>query len=891
MSVLFDEKSMIFRLSSADTTYAIAISEGYLCHLYYGARLDDDDDLSYLIGDNGTLGAEGNLRDKAVVMDKAFFEYPCFNTGDYREHALEITDKNGAHACELKYISHRIYGGKSKLEGLPASLAGEKEADTLEIICGDAASGLEGKLLYTVFEKNGVITRSAVFTNTSDTDISLERAFSASVDINRSDFDMLTLNGSWARECHISRHRLHIGKQSVDSIKGESSHQHNPFFALCDCNADEEKGEAYGFTLMYSGNFTARAEVNQFGTVRASIGINPLMFSWNLSSGESFCVPEAVMVYSDRGLGGMSRKFHDFFRNHVIRSDYKFTQRPVLINSWEAAYFDFDAKRLLGLAQEASKLGIEMLVMDDGWFGHRDSDNSSLGDWYVYEKKLGCTLNELVEGVNSLGMKFGLWIEPEMISPDSDLFRRHPDWALRIPGREMTMAREQYVLDFSRSNVRDYIYSCLHKILSQANIEYVKWDMNRPLTEVWSAELPPNRQGEVYHRYVLGVYEFMERLITDFPDILLGNCSGGGGRFDGGMLYYSPQIWNSDDTDAYERLKIQQGTSLVYPPSAMGAHISVCPNHITGRSVPMNTRANTALAGTFGYELDVTRLSEEEKGEIPKQIELYKKYSHLVLRGDYYRLGDVFSDDGFTAWSFVSKDRTEAIVTFVTTLARVNYPMPFIKLRGLAPDAVYLVNGMKLSGKTLMNAGIPMKRMWGDFQSDLIYIEQVYPEVWDAYNEDKTKADGVIIRREPFPKGVYHAVAEIIVRHIDGTYLVTKRDPNKETSPGKWEIGAGGSVLRGESFEEGAARELFEETGIKAQKLIPIFEESKMHENGFGAHYYGYLCETDTAKDAVVLQEGETTEYKWITAQEAVCGEYISDRAVKAVKNIIGQAE
>lgn len=724
MPVIFDKDTMTFRLSSEGMTYAVSVHEGYICHLYFGTRLNDSDDITYLLSSDGTpVDISGNLRDKANYMDSLPFEYPCFNTGDYREHALEITDKYGAHACELKYKSHIIRSGKYKLMGLPCSFAEENEAQTLEILCEDDACGIEVNLLYTVYEKLNIITRSAVITNRSDNTIQLERAFSASIDINRSDFDMITLNGSWARERHISRHRVHNGKQSVDSIKGESSHQHNPFFCLCSNNADEDIGEAYGFTLMYSGNFTAQTEVTQFGTCRASIGINPLLFSWRLNCGDSFTVPEAVLAYSANGLGGMSRTFHDFFRNHVIRSKYKYTERPVLINNWEATYFDFDKEKLLEIAREASKLGIEMLVMDDGWFGHRDSDNSSLGDWFVYEKKLGESLKPLVDEVNGLGLKFGIWVEPEMVSPDSELFREHPDWALQVPNRSMTMAREQYVLDFSRREVRGHIYSQIYAILKSANIEYVKWDMNRPLTEVCSYAAESGSQGEISHRYVLGVYELMERLTADFPDLLLENCSGGGGRFDGGMLYYSPQIWTSDDTDAFERLKIQHGTSLVYPSSAMGAHVSACPNHITGRTVPFATRAHTALAGTFGYELDVTKLPENERSEIPNQIADYKRYSHLVRNGDLYRLGNVSENSAWDARMFVSKDKSEALLIYVQAHCLPNFPTPLIKLRGLAQNGIYTINGSgSFSGTTLMNCGIRMKRLWGDYQSNLIHI-------------------------------------------------------------------------------------------------------------------------------------------------------------------------
>lgn len=724
MPISFNEKTMSFRLSSKNTTYALCVSEGYVCHLYFGSRVNNSDDLTYLLSNScEPFTISDNLRDKAVVMDSIPLEYPCFNTGDYREHALEICDKYGAHACDLKYKSHLIHDGKPELKGLPASFSGTGESQTLEICCLDEACGLEVRLIYSVFEQLDVITRSAVITNNSSDCISIERAFSASLDINRSNLDMITLNGSWARECHISRHKLHNGKQSIDSIKGQSSHQHNPFFALCSHNADENIGEVYGFCLLYSGNFLAQTEVTQHDKIRASIGINPLMFSWKLEPQCSFTVPEAALVYSPNGLGGMSRTYHDFFRNHVIRSQYKFTERPVLINNWEATYFNFNAEKLIEIARESSKLGIEMLVMDDGWFGHRDSDNSSLGDWFVYKEKLGESLKPLVDEVNRLGMKFGIWFEPEMVSPDSELFKKYPDWALRIPQREMTMAREQYVLDFSRKDVRDYIYGMMYDILISVNIEYVKWDMNRPLTEVCSAAVSPERQSEISHRYVLGVYEMMERLVTDFPNLLLENCSGGGGRFDGGMLYYSPQIWTSDDTDACERLKIQHGTSLVYPPSAMGAHVSDCPNHLTGRTISFSTRAHTALAGTFGYELDVTKISQEERSQIPQQISDYKKYSHLVRNGDHYRLGNIFENSEWDAWMFVSKDQTEALLTYVQVYSRPNSSAPFVKLRGLKSDCIYCVDEkLEISGAALMNCGLPMKKYYGDYQSELIHI-------------------------------------------------------------------------------------------------------------------------------------------------------------------------
>lgn len=464
------------------------------------------------------------------------------------------------------------------------------------------------------------------------------------------------------------------------------------------------------------------------------MGINPLDFEWLLEKGESFTCPEVVMVHSYEGIGKMSRTFHDLYRNNLIRGEYKDKRRPILINNWEATYFNFDTDKLIDIAKEASKLGIEMLVMDDGWFGHRDSDNSSLGDWFVYEKKLKGGLKYLVDEVNKLGMKFGIWFEPEMISPDSELYKAHPDWAIQIKGRPLTLCREQYVLDYSRKEVRDHVYGMMKKILDSANIEYIKWDMNRQLTEVGSATLPAERQRELWHRYVLGVYDLMDRLTTDYPHILLENCSGGGARFDPGMLYYSPQIWCSDDTDAIERLKIQHGTSMCYPCLAMGAHVSDCPNHTVGRNTPFKTRGHVAMVGTFGYELDVTRIPQEDRDAIPAQIKEFNKFNKLVRTGDHYRIGNMFEDNTWDAWEFVAKDKSEALFEFVQVLGRPNERSRRIKLKGLEADAYYYEENepdKKISGAALMNAGINIAKMWngdglyGDFCSKILHFIKV----------------------------------------------------------------------------------------------------------------------------------------------------------------------
>lgn len=730
----FTEEMTIFTLTGKNVTYALAALEsGHLAHIYYGKRADDED-LSYLMRLNeNPFVPKVNERDMGTFMDTTPFEYPCHGIGDYREPAVSIMDEKGMTALDLRFVSYEMIDGKPELYQqledctvrLPTTFAANDEAQTLAITMKDAHSGLTAILYYTVFADLNAITRSVKFINGGDKAFKLTRALSACVDFDSDQYDFITLNGSWARERVMERCRLHHGKQSIDSVKGESSHQNNPFAALVSHNADEDMGEAYGFNLVYSGNFFAEAEVTQHKKTRFVMGINHFDFSWKLEPAQEFTAPEVVMVYSDKGIGEMSRTFHDLYRQHIIRGEYKDKRRPILINNWEATYFNFNTEKLIDIAKQASQLGIEMLVMDDGWFGHRDSDNSSLGDWFVYEKKIDGGLKHLVDEVNKLGMKFGIWFEPEMISPDSELYKAHPDWAIRIEGMPMTQSRQQYVLDYSRKEVRDCIYGQMKKILDSANIEYIKWDMNRQLTEVGSNALASDRQRELWHRYVLGVYDVMERLITDYPHLLLENCSGGGARFDAGMLFYSPQIWTSDDTDAIERLKIQHGTSICYPASAMGAHVSDCPNHTVGRTTPFSTRGNVAMVGTFGYELDVTRIPEADRNEIPGQIEMFKKYNPLIRTGDQYRIGNVFEDNMWDAWMFVAKDKSEAVFTFVQVLGRPNYRSRRIKLKGLDPVKRYKDHetGEVHSGAALMNCGINVS-IHGDFASKVVYFTE-----------------------------------------------------------------------------------------------------------------------------------------------------------------------
>ena len=729
MSIRFNEKFKTFMLDAKDTSYIIAVvdKEQFLGHVYFGPKIIDED-VNYLMRlEEAPYLPSKNNRDRTIFLDSFPMEYSTSGLGDFREPCLQVQTKSGMTACGISYLSHKIYRGKPKLEGMPATFGQEKDCTTLEITCMDNHLNLQVVLIYTTFEQLDVITRSVRVKNCSRESLNISRVLSVCVDFDTMDMDMITLNGSWARERHISRRAINYGKQGISSSRGESSHQFNPFLAIMDSKATEDTGEVFGFNFVYSGNFFAQAEGCQFDTTRVVMGINPYDFSWSLLPQQEFTAPEVVMVHSDQGIGKMSRTFHDLYRNHLIRGEYKDKKRPVLINNWEATYFDFDTQKLIDIAKEAAKLGIEMLVMDDGWFGSRNNDNSSLGDWVVNEDKIKGGLKYLVDKVNKLGMKFGIWFEPEMVSPDSALYRAHPDWCIHIEGRVGSLCRNQYVLDYSRQEIRDYVFDSLKKILSCANIEYVKWDMNRQLTDVGNNILEPECQRELWHRYVLGVYDVMERLTSEFPHVLLENCSGGGGRFDPGMLYYSPQIWCSDDADAIERLKMQHGTSLVYPVSTIGAHVSDCPNHVVGRTTPFETRGYVALSGTFGYELDVTKISQQDRDLIPKQIELYHKYNDLIRTGDLYRIGNIFEQPDFDCVEYVAKDKGEALLIYVQVLNRPNYRSRRICLKGLEKTFLYRneETGLIYSGAALMHGGVLMTDIHGDFKGKLFHFIHV----------------------------------------------------------------------------------------------------------------------------------------------------------------------
>lgn len=720
MSITFHPADRTFHLQAHDSSYVIQIiREGYLAHLYFGKKIKQYRHSNPLRFVDRPFSPNPYPSDRTFSLDTLPQEYPAYGNTDFRTPAYQVQLKNGSTVTDLRYKTHRIFAGKPKLDNLPATyVEKDEEADTLELELADSLIGLKSILSYTAYKNRNVITRSVRLINEGQEPLKLLRVLSMNIDFRRSDFHLLQLSGAWGRERHIRKRPLVQGKQSIESRRGASSHQQNPFLALLSKDADEDRGEVYGFSLVYSGNFLAQAEVDQFGNTRISLGINPFDFSWVLQTGESFQAPEVVMVYSSNGLGELSRTYHMLYRTRLCRGVFRDRIRPILVNNWETTYFNFNEEKLLNIAQVGSELGIELFVLDDGWFGKRDDDTTSLGDWFVYRKKLPNGLRDLAERIRNMGMLFGLWFEPEMVSVDSELYRSHPDWVLHVPKRNRSEGRNQLVLDLSREDVREYIINAVSVILASTPISYVKWDMNRHMTEIGSAELPAEGQRETAHRYMLGLYSILEEIITAFPHILFENSSGGGGRFDPGMLYYMPQTWTSDNTDAIGRLEIQYGTSIVYPAITMGAHVSAVPNHQVHRITPLKTRADVAMSGNLGYELDLTKLTEDEKEFVKKQVAAYKRMRHLIQFGDFYRLLNPFEGNE-AAWMFVSEDRKEAFVAYIRVLAIANAPFSTVKLKGLNPDFVYeLVEGWQaFGGDELMHSGLPVPELKGDFQS------------------------------------------------------------------------------------------------------------------------------------------------------------------------------
>lgn len=720
MAITFNETTRIFTLTTAHTTYQMqADAQGYLLHLYYGARTAGEMDYLLNYGDRGFSGNPNSAgSDRTYSLDALPQEYPSLGTGDFRNYALNIENADGSQCCNPVYITHEIAAGKYTLKGLPFVRAEENEAETLKIILEDPVTKVELHLLYGVLEKEDIITRSVIIKNAGKAPVTVKKAQSACLDFLHGDYDLIKFYGRHAMERNMERMPVSHESTRIGSRRGTSSHQYNPGVILAGKNTNEDSGSCYGMLFVYSGNFLVEAEKDQYDQTRIQMGLTDELFAYPLEAGAEFIAPEVILSYTNKGLSRLSQQYHHCIMNHICQGKYVHANRPVLINSWEAAYFDFTGDTIVELAKEAKALGIDMVVMDDGWFGKRNDDNSSLGDWYVNEEKLGGTLTKLIERVNAEGVKFGIWIEPEMVSEDSDLYREHPEWAITIPGRKPVRSRNQLVLDFSRKEVRDEIFKRICAVLDQGNVEYIKWDMNRSLADIYA----PN----VTYDYVLGVYDFLEKLTNRYPDILIEGCSGGGGRFDAGMLYYTPQIWCSDNTDAINRTRIQYGTSFFYPVAAMGSHVSAVPNHQTGRVTSMHTRGVAAMSGTFGYELNPALLNAKEKAEIRAQLAQYREYQELIREGDYYRLSNPFQDN-FTAWMVVSDDRSKALVSVIRLTAEANPPAAYVTLKGMEEDAFYRekTTGKVYPGAALMEAGILLPAAVSEYEAYQIELERV----------------------------------------------------------------------------------------------------------------------------------------------------------------------
>ena len=720
MPIIFDYENRTFHLQSKNTSYIIQIiKDGYLAHLYWGNKIKNYNGSNPIAFIDRGFSPNPDPLDRTFSLDTIPCEYPAYGNGDFRTPAYQVQLENGSTVTDLRFKSHKIYNGKPTLEGLPSTYAlNNNDCETLEINLEDTLTSLNVTLIYTLFNNLNVISRSVRFSNNGNKSLKLLRALSASVDFRDNEFELITLYGSHTNEKNIARRPIVSGIQMVDSCRGASSPQQAPFLALVRKNTTEDNGEVYSFNLVYSGNFIAQAQLDPYGNTRVNMGINPFDFSWLLEPNESFQTPEVIMTYSSNGLNGMSEIHHNLYTNHLCRGKFKNKARPILINNWEATYFDFNSEKIKEIIKSSNELGIELFVLDDGWFENRNNDLSSLGDWIVDKVKLPNGLEELVDYATSLGMEFGLWFEPEMISENSNLFRSNPDWCIHVPNRKPIVGRNQLILDLSRKEVCDYLISSLSSILSNNKITYVKWDMNRHMTDIGSPSLPIERQRETAHRYMLGLYYILETLTSKFPNVLFEGCSSGGGRFDAGMLYYMPQTWTSDNTDAICRLKIQYGTSLVYPPITMGCHVSTSPNHQVGRVTPLETRAHVAMSGNFGYELDLTSLSLEEKKIIKEQVSFYKEIRNIIQFGRFHRILSPFEFNE-AAWNFVSKNQEEFVAFYFKILSEPGTSIRILKFKGLNPDYLYknLETSEVFGGDELMNVGITIPRVKKDFIS------------------------------------------------------------------------------------------------------------------------------------------------------------------------------
>lgn len=729
--ILFDEKSRVFHLRNTFLSYLIKIEESnVLAHIYFGKPVKQyKDNKNYPRRDRGFSGNIPLNPDRSLSKDTLPQEYSSHGSMDFRTPASIIQRKNGSDLLDLRYDSHYITDGKPDIEGLPQTYVLDKsEAQTLVISLKDRETAIYFDLFYTIFSDRAVITRSVKIRNETRETIKLEKAASFQLDFahTRRFDEVIALPGAHVNERQISRQSLLSGTKVFESRRGTSSHHMNNFIALVHHHTTENTGEAIGLQFVYSGNHSFELEKDQINQLRVVGGINSHCFSWELNANQSFQTPEMILSYSSQGLNKMSQIHHELLRERIARGRHQFAERPILVNNWEATYFDFNSEKIKAIIDEAKELGIEMFVLDDGWFGKRDADNSSLGDWFEYEGKLTNGLREIADYAHSKGLKFGLWFEPEMISIDSELYRTHPDFLMQVPGRMPSASRSQHVLDFTRLDVRQTIEKQMRKILDTIPLDYIKWDMNRSLSDIYSITLDPLRQGEVAHRYMLGLYELLEHLTADYPEILWEGCSGGGGRFDAGFIYYMPQSWTSDNTDAVERMKIQYGTSLAYPISSITAHVSAVPNHQTGRSTSLKTRGETAMSAVFGYELDLTKLSPEEKKQVKEQIISYQTIRPVIQYGHYYRLASPF-EENIVAWMFVSPKQDEAIVFLGRILASAQPAFHEVYLLGLDDEALYQEQTSKriFSGDELMTVGLYFPDFQGDFQTELLHFKKL----------------------------------------------------------------------------------------------------------------------------------------------------------------------
>lgn len=740
MSIIYNEEQKSFHLTNGEISYQFSVEKDqFLVHNYWGKAIHSNRvDSDFPLSDRSFSPSPYSVPGREFSLNNAAQEFPVNGFGDYRETALELRYKDDSFVTQLSYEGYEISEGKPTIEGLPQTyLTNQNEAETVKVFLKDNLYDVSYTLNYTIFKQYPIITRSVHLLNTGEESIEINKLLSASVDFDHSNFDFIQLSGAWGREREIRRNPLSRGIHKIDSKRGTTAHTYQPFFALTEPHTTEHSGEVYGFHFVYTGEFVGSVEVSEYDHTRAQMGINPDHFNWKLEPNAHFQTPEVVMVYSDKGTNSMSQALHQLYQNHLIRGQHQFEERPVLINNWEATYFDFSEEKIEEIAEESAALGIELFVLDDGWFGKRDDDTTSLGDWFVYENKLPKGLKSLAESVKGKGMKFGLWFEPEMISEDSELYKQHPEWVLKAKDRNPSHSREQYILDYSQKEARDYIVEQIRTILNEVPIDYIKWDYNRNLTEIGSQSVLI-RDGEVSHRFVLGLYEILEELVTAYPNILWESCSGGGGRYDPGMLYYMPQTWTSDNTDAVARLKIQTGTSFIMPISSMGAHVSAVPNHQVNRTTSLKMRGDVAMAGNLGYELDVTKLSDEEKEVVKKQVSFYKKHRKLIQYGDFYRIINPFEKSNQTAWIFVDKTKDEALFYYYTILAESNSTAARVKFVGLNPNKKYQLNqsDVFLYGNELMHKGLYMdpEASWlnsedqhhgGDFSSFRLKLESI----------------------------------------------------------------------------------------------------------------------------------------------------------------------